>query len=59
MLLGLEMRGATLGIFGYGRIGRAVAQRAEAFGMRVLFTSRNSLRSSTCRRCLGGALLTN
>jgi glyoxylate reductase len=40
MLLGRELRGATLGIFGYGRIGRAVARRAEGFGMRVLFTSR-------------------
>ena len=40
MLLGRELSGATLGIFGYGRIGRAVARRAEGFGMRVLFTSR-------------------
>ncbi len=40
LLLGRELRGATLGIFGYGRIGRAVARRAEGFGMRVLFTSR-------------------
>jgi glyoxylate reductase len=28
--------GATLGIVGYGRIGSAVARRAEGFGMRVL-----------------------
>ena len=40
MLLGRELRGATLGIFGYGRIGQAVARRAEGFGMRVLFTTR-------------------
>jgi len=31
--LGLELRGARLLIVGPGRIGRAVAQRAEAFGM--------------------------
>jgi glyoxylate reductase len=40
MLLGRDLRGATLGILGYGRIGRAVARRGEGFGMRVLFTAR-------------------
>jgi len=40
LLLGIELAGKTLGIFGYGRIGRAVARRAEGFGMRVLFSSR-------------------
>ena len=40
MLLGRDLRGRTLGILGYGRIGRAVARRAEGFGMRVLFSSR-------------------
>ena len=40
MLLGRELRGRTLGILGYGRIGRAVARRAEGFGMRMLFTAR-------------------
>jgi glyoxylate reductase len=39
-LLGLELRGARLGIVGMGRIGRAVAERAEAFGMEVLSTGR-------------------
>jgi glyoxylate reductase len=36
-LCGLELRGATLGIVGFGRIGRAVAERARAFGMRILY----------------------
>jgi glyoxylate reductase len=33
--LGLELRGARLAIVGAGRIGRATAHRAEAFGMEV------------------------
>jgi glyoxylate reductase len=39
MLLGLELRGATLGIVGLGRIGEAVARRARGFGMQVLHTT--------------------
>ncbi|MCD7828567.1 MAG: D-2-hydroxyacid dehydrogenase [Clostridiales bacterium] len=31
-----ELNGKTLGIFGFGRIGKAVAQRANAFGMRII-----------------------
>jgi glyoxylate reductase len=34
--LGYDVHGATLGLVGYGRIGRAVARRAHGFGMRVL-----------------------
>src|SRR5919202_6665528 len=40
--LGADLAGATLGIVGYGRIGRAVAHRAEAFGMRIVHTNRSS-----------------
>jgi glyoxylate reductase len=36
LLLGYDLHGATLGIVGYGRIGRAVGRRAEGFGMEVL-----------------------
>ncbi|HEY1689123.1 MAG TPA: D-glycerate dehydrogenase [Solirubrobacteraceae bacterium] len=35
-LLGMELRERVLGVVGYGRIGRAVARRAEAFGMQVI-----------------------
>lgn len=34
--MGVELRGKTLGIIGFGRIGRAVAKRAQAFEMRVI-----------------------
>ena len=41
MALGTEeLRGKTLGILGYGAIGREVARLAAAFGMRVLATKR-------------------
>jgi glyoxylate reductase len=40
--LGLELHGATLAIVGAGRIGRAVARRAEGFGMRVLLVGRDT-----------------
>jgi D-3-phosphoglycerate dehydrogenase len=35
-LMGAELRDKTLGIVGFGRIGQAVAQRAKAFGMKIL-----------------------
>jgi glyoxylate reductase len=38
--LGADVTGATLGIVGYGRIGRAVARRAAGFDLRVLYTQR-------------------
>jgi glyoxylate reductase len=37
LLLGPDLHGATLGIVGFGRIGRAMARRALGFDMRVLF----------------------
>ena len=39
-LLGLELRGKTLGIFGAGRIGQAVGRRALGFGMKIRYASR-------------------
>jgi len=39
-MLGAEIRGKQLGIVGYGGIGRGVAARGRAFGMRVAYTSR-------------------
>jgi glyoxylate reductase len=41
-MLGMELRGKQLGLVGVGRIARAVAAKAPAFGMSVAFTSRSS-----------------
>lgn len=40
--LGADLAGATLGIVGWGRIGQAVARRADGFGMEVVHSSRSS-----------------
>ena len=41
LLLGAELHGATLGLAGFGRIGRAVAKRAAGFDMRVIYYDPN------------------
>jgi glyoxylate reductase len=40
-MLGKRVHGATLGVLGLGRIGRAVARRARGFSMNVLYTQRS------------------
>jgi glyoxylate reductase len=40
--LGADLAGATLGIVGWGRIGQAVARRAEGFGLAIVHSSRSS-----------------
>lgn len=40
LLVGKDVAGATLGLAGFGRIGKAVAERALAFGMEVVFAPR-------------------
>lgn len=44
-LLGAEVSGKTLGIVGMGRIGQAVAQRAAAFRMSVIYAGHRSVSS--------------
>jgi len=40
LFMGKDIYGSTLGIVGYGRIGRAVARRGKGFGMKVIYYSR-------------------
>ena len=42
-LLGWQITGKTLGIFGMGRIGQAVAQRARGFGMKIHYSNPHQL----------------
>lgn len=43
---GIELRGKTLGLIGFGRIAREVAPRAEAFGMRVIYNDIHPLQDT-------------
>lgn len=44
-ILGIELAGRTLGIYGLGDIGARVAQRAAGFGLRVVYHSRKRARN--------------
>ena len=48
--LAVEVTGATLGIVGLGRIGAAVARRAQGFELHVLYTKRTRLDPATERQ---------
>ena len=37
LLMGVDVHGATLGIVGFGRIGREMARRGRGFGMKILY----------------------
>ncbi len=47
LLLGMDLRGKTLGIVGLGRIGEAVARRAIPFGLRVAYSQRKRAAATT------------
>ena len=49
--LGADVRGRTLGILGMGRIGQAIARRAQGFGMPVLYHNRSRLPEGVEHEC--------
>jgi len=46
-----ELAGKTLGIVGFGRIGRKVAQIGSAFGMKVVFHNRSQVTDASVEMC--------
>lgn len=55
-LLGRRVHGTTLGLVGFGRIGKAMARRARGFGMHVLYTQRTRL-PEPLERALGATFV--
>jgi glyoxylate reductase len=55
LLLGSELRGKQLGLVGVGRIGRAVAMRAAAFGMHVAYAGRLGTTGTAAGSAVPGA----
>src|SRR5919197_3820551 len=53
--IGQTLRGKTLGVYGYGRIGSVVAGYGQAFGMNVWVWARSGSRERAQRRLHGGA----
>jgi lactate dehydrogenase-like 2-hydroxyacid dehydrogenase len=48
-LLGAELKGKRLGIFGMGRIGQATARRARGFGLKLLYCDQRRLPASSAQ----------
>src|SRR6202034_1018689 len=45
LLWGTELYGKTLGLYGFGHIGQAVARRGRGFSMRILYHARHRVTS--------------
>jgi len=58
-MLGTELRGKQLGVIGAGRIGRAVAAKAPAFGMTAVFARRQATPRGPDERTLDEVLVTS
>ena len=56
--LGMEMNGSTLGILGMGRIGTAVARRAKAFGLNIVYHNRSRV-DANLEEELGATYISN
>ena len=54
--LGADLRGATLGIVGMGKIGRAVAERAKGFGLKLIYTDAKQIPGDQAYRSLDDLL---
>jgi len=57
-MLGRDVYGRTLGIIGFGRIGRAVARRATGFGMRVVYVAHSPSTPASGRGADGAESMT-
>jgi glyoxylate reductase len=53
-LLGVPLRGRTLGIVGLGRIGQAVAERAVGLGMTIIYSGHRDVATRFAARRVGG-----
>jgi glyoxylate reductase len=58
-MLGMELRGKQLGVVGRGRIGRAVAAKAPAFGMSVVFAAKPGVAPRADERSLDELLVSS
>ena len=52
LLTGVDVYGSTLGIIGYGRIGKAMARRARGFDMRVLCSHTSVAEAESIGECV-------
>lgn len=55
--VGIDLQGKTLGIFGLGRIGSALAKRAKSFDMKIIYHNRKQI-SKSKEKMLGAKYVT-